>query len=218
MENLDKPARIESRWPALVALVGVGGLYLAIPSYLYFGPKWLLLAIILVFQVPLIVLPKPVKHKIAPVLEHSVLAIITFFMIASIDLLVHALPSHAESAKHLLFSAVALWLTNVIVFAGWYWLLDAGGPRQRELKIGHTDGALLFPQMVLSPEIRKEMGQTDWSPDFVDYLFHAFNTSTAFSPTDVPPLSRWAKVLMMLQSTVSLTIITLLAARAVNIY
>jgi len=71
--------------------------------------------------------------------------------------------------------------------------------------------------MTLAPEIREEMGEGDWSPQFVDYLFLAFNTSTAFSPTDVPVLSRWAKLLMMIQSMISLTTIAILAARAVNI-
>ncbi len=71
--------------------------------------------------------------------------------------------------------------------------------------------------MTLSPEAKDEAGETDWSPNFFDYLFLAFNTSTAFSPTDVPVLARWAKILMMVQSVVSLTVLALLAARAVNI-
>jgi hypothetical protein len=71
--------------------------------------------------------------------------------------------------------------------------------------------------MMLEPELRKEMGEDEWSPGFIDYLFLAFNTSTAFSPTDVPVLSRWAKALMMIQSAISLATLALLAARAVNI-
>ncbi len=71
--------------------------------------------------------------------------------------------------------------------------------------------------MTLDPELRREMGEDEWRPGFVDYLFLAYNTSTAFSPTDVPVLSRWAKLLMMVQATISLTTIALLAARAVNI-
>ena len=78
-------------------------------------------------------------------------------------------------------------------------------------------GAFLFPQTTLTPETRRIMGEDTWSPGFVDYLFLAFNTSTAFSPTDVPVLSRWAKVMMMIQSLISLATIALLAARAVNI-
>jgi hypothetical protein len=117
----------------------------------------------------------------------------------------------------LLRAATALWIGNVLVFASWYWRLDAGGPHQRDLQESHTDGAFLFPQMTLSPEFRKEMGEDDWKPGFMDYLFLAFNTSTAFSPTDVPVLSRWAKGLMMIQAIISLATIAILAARAVNI-
>ena len=93
----------------------------------------------------------------------------------------------------------------------------AGGPHERDKRLGHANGSFLFPQMTMSEEARREAEQLDWSPNFVDYLFLAFNTSTAFSPTDVPVLSRWAKILMMLQSVLSLLIIALLAARAVNI-
>jgi len=132
-------------------------------------------------------------------------------------LLVARLPSHRETPAQLLLAAGALWICNLLVFASWYWRLDAGGPHQRDLRGSHTDGAFLFPQMVLDPELRREMGEDQWRPDFIDYLFLAYNTSTAFSPTDVPVLSRWAKVLMMLQASISLATLAILAARAVNI-
>jgi uncharacterized membrane protein len=109
-----------------------------------------------------------------------------------------------------------LWISNVLVFASWYWRLDAGGPNERDLKERHTDGAFLFPQMMLGPD-QAPMAQKNWRPGFVDYLFLAFNTSTAFSPTDVPVLSRWAKSLMMVQASISFTSVIVLAARAVNI-
>ncbi len=112
----------------------------------------------------------------------------------------------------LLRSAGSLWIANVLIFALWYWHLDAGGPNARNKVEDHTDGAFLFPQMV--PGISEDRA---WSPHFIDYMFLAFNTSTALSPTDAPVLSRWAKLLMMVQSLISLTIVILLAARAVNI-
>ena len=89
-------------------------------------------------------------------------------------------------------------MTNVLVFALWYWNLDGGGPHQRDLR-GHTDGAFLFPQMAMAPDAREQVGEEDWSPGFVDYLFLAFNTSTALSPADTAVLSRWAKCLSMLR-------------------
>ena len=135
----------------------------------------------------------------------------------SLWLLVAALPGHKQTPPDLLRSAAALWITNILVFASWYWRLDAGGPTARELRGAHTDGAFLFPQMTLNDETKRAMGETWWTPGFVDYLFLAFNTSTAFSPTDTPVLSRWAKLLMMIQSLISLATVVLLAARAVNI-
>ena len=113
-------------------------------------------------------------------------------------------------------SAASLWFTNVFVFALWYWRLDAGGPHGRDSRQTHEDGAFMFPQTTMFPEERRAIGQTLWSPRFVDYLFLAFITCTAFSPTDTPPLTSWAKLLMMAQSIISLTILALLAARAVN--
>lgn len=137
--------------------------------------------------------------------------ILTAAMIWSLGLLVAAIPQHRIGPTVLLRSAVSLWGTNILVFALWYWRLDAGGPHEREKVSRHTDGAFLFPQMTLST------GSQNWSPNFVDYLFLAFNTSTALSPTDTVPLSRWAKTLMMIQASISLAVLVLLAARAVNI-
>jgi hypothetical protein len=117
----------------------------------------------------------------------------------------------------LLRSASALRIASVLVFASWYRRLDAGGPRARELRGEHADGAFLFPQMMLSREAKRDMGEQGWSPGFVDYLFLAFNTSTAFSPTDSPVLSAWAKLLTMVQALISFATVVLLAARAVNI-
>jgi hypothetical protein len=84
------------------------------------------------------------------------------------------------------------------------------------MSVCHTKGDFLFPQMTLAPGGSKTV-DPDWTPGFVDYLFLAFNTSTAFSPTDTPVLAPWAKVVMMVQSSVSLATLALLAARAINI-
>jgi hypothetical protein len=151
------------------------------------------------------------------VLGHVVTGVVTANMIWSLYLLVAALPSHKEAPLDLLRSAAALWITNILVFASWYWRLDAGGPHARELRGVHTDGAFLFPQMTLDQQAKETMGEQDWSPNFVDYLFIAFNTNTAFSPTDSPVLSRWAKILMMVQSLISFSTVAFLAARVVNI-
>jgi hypothetical protein len=207
----------EPRWPAWIAIVAVGGLYTALPSYLILGPRWLFLVIVLVLMLPIVISHIRDHHMINRVFGFTVTGVVTLGLIASVVLLIGALPSHKESPTELLLSAAALGFTNILVFALWYWRLDAGGPHGRDKRFGHSEGAFLFPQMTLPPEAKSASDQEEWSPNFVDYLFLAFNTSTAFSPTDAPVLTRWAKVLMMVQSLISLTVIALLAARAINI-
>ncbi|MBS1795303.1 MAG: DUF1345 domain-containing protein [Acidobacteria bacterium] len=208
----------EPRWHALIAVAAVGGLYSALPKDLIIEPRWLFPAAVFALLVPTVVTHAKKYHRMNRLLGFALNALLTVGMIASVVLLVFTLPDKTETASELLISAGLLWFTNVIVFALWYWRLDAGGPHKREKTVGHANGAFLFPQMTLSPEAKAETAQEEWSPNFVDYLFIAFNTSTAFSPTDVPVLERWAKVLMMLQSVISLTVIALLAARAVNTF
>lgn len=201
----------------MLALLAVAGLRLALPDQLAVGPPWLLLVVVGVLLVPSVMAMVQRQHRLGRILGHTVNALVTADMLFSLVLLVRALPRHTESPGALLRSAGALWVSNILVFASWYWRLDAGGPHARELHNSHTDGAFLFPQMTLDAETREAMGEVDWRPGFIDYLFIAFNTSTAFSPTDCPVLSRWAKVLMMLQAFMSFTTVALLAARAVNI-
>jgi hypothetical protein len=215
MANL--PRHTEPRWPAVIALLAVGGLRLALPESLSAGPDWLLLAIVGLLLIPIIWSRLSGLDRLNTILGYIVNSVVTLDMVWSLYLLVAALPSRKETPQDMLRSAGALWITNLLVFASWYWRLDAGGPRARELRGVHTDGAFLFPQMTLNQQEKQVMGEQYWSPSFVDYLFLAFNTSTAFSPTDSPVLSRWAKVLMMVQALISFATVALLAARAVNI-
>ena len=207
----------EPRWPAVIAILAVGGLYLALPDSLTFGPNWLFHSLVLALLIPTNITYHTGRHRLNAILGFAVDGVLTVGLIVSVTLLVDALPAGKEAPQQLLLSAASLWITNILVFALWYWRLDAGGPYQRDKEPGHSNGAFLFPQMTMSKEALREGGQQDWSPNFIDYLFLAISTSTAFSPTDVLVLARWAKVLMMLQSLLSLLIIALLAARAVNI-
>lgn len=202
----------EPRWPAFLAMLSAAGVFWALPEPLSVGPGWLLLAIIFVLLIPIVITHSRGYLRIARMLTFAALGLITLAMIASLIFLIQGIPSHREMPKALLRSALALWITNVLVFALWYWKLDAGGPLGRDHSRCMTASAFLFPQ--LSSESESCGG---WSPHFVDYLFVAFNTSTAFSPTDTAVLSRWAKLATMLQSLISLSILVLLAARAVNI-
>jgi hypothetical protein len=201
----------------MLALLAVGGLRLALPESLSVGPAWLLILVITILMIPTVWARYRGLDRMNKILGYVLTSIVTIDMIWSLGLLIAALPSQKEAPQDLLRSAAALWLANILVFASWYWRLDAGGPRARELRGVHTDGAFLFPQMTLDQQAKRVMGEQCWSPGFVDYLFLAFNTSTAFSPTDTPVLSRWAKLLMMVQALISFATVALLAARAVNI-
>jgi hypothetical protein len=207
----------EPRWPALVSVLGVGGLNLALPSSLVAGPRWLLLVVVIALLLPIYLSHRMGAHKLNHKLGQLIAAIMTASLVLSLVLLVRALPSHTEAPIDMLRSAAALWVTNVLVFASWYWRLDAGGPNVRDMRGVHCSGAFLFPQMTIAPEHAEEGAGAVWSPQFIDYLFLAFNTSTALSPTDTAVLSRWAKVLVMAQAGISLTVIVILAGRAVNI-
>ena len=207
----------EPRWPALLALLGVCGLRMALPDALSIGPRWLLFFVVGLLAVPTVWARLGERHGVNQVFGYVLNGVITADTLWSLGLLLRALPSHKESPLSMLGSAAALWLANILVFASWYWRLDAGGPHQRDLRTSRSGAAFLFPQMSLDNDLKEELGVERWSPQFMDYLFLAFNTSTAFSPTDVPVLSRWAKALMMIQALISFTTVALLAARAVNI-
>lgn len=204
-------AYVEPRWPGAVAVVAVGILNLFLPSNLSAGPGWLGVGVVASLALAAVVLTR--WHEW---LGYSTAAITTFELSHALWVLVADLTSHRGHPGELLQAALLLWSMNVIVFASWYWRLDAGGPHRRSRHEVYYGGAFLFPQLTLPIEIRRIIQSKDWHPRFIDYLFLAFNTSTAFSPTDVPVLSGWAKVLMMIQSSISLTIVVMVAARAVN--
>ena len=208
----------EPIWPPLVAMLAIGGLYAALPSSLLAGaPHWLLVAIVVSLLVPMVILHYIGNHALHQTLGYILNSIVTAALILALALLLWEVTQHEVAPPQLLRSAASLWLANILIFAGWYWHLDGGGPHKRARTVGHSDGAFLFPQMTMPPEAKAAAGEKEWAPNFVDYLFLAFNTSTAFSPTDVPVLSRWAKSIMMVQALISLLVIALLAGRAVNI-
>jgi hypothetical protein len=213
-EHIDKP---EPRWQAVLAFLAISAIYLALPRDLIVGPIWLLPTLIVVLLVPTVVSHRVGKLSLNRILGFTISGFTTLALIGSVILLVRTLPSHRESSLQLLRSGGLLWLTNVIVFALWYWRLDGGGPtlRQKEKKFGST--SFLFPQMQIPRDERPEFACVRWRPRFVDYLFVAFTQSSTFGPTDAPLLARWAKVLAMIQILISLTIVILLISRAVGV-
>ncbi|HET9419430.1 MAG TPA: hypothetical protein VFO30_08825 [Chthoniobacterales bacterium] len=212
--HLDKP---EPRWQALLAVLAIGAIYLALPRNLIIGPIWLVPTLIVLLLVPTVVSHRVGKRSLNRALGILINGITTVALIGSVGLLVRALPSHVGSPLALLRSGGLLWLTNVIVFALWYWRLDGGGPTRRheEKKFGST--SFLFPQMQIPQDERTQFACARWRPRFIDYLFVAFTQSSTFGPTDAPLLARWAKVLAMIQVFISLSIIILLISRAVGV-
>ena len=212
-KRVDKP---EPRWQALLAFVAVGLMYVALPRSLIIGPTWLIPTLIGVMLVPTVVSHRFGKRSLNRILGITISSLITLALISSVALLVKALPSHRESALELLRSGAELWLTNVVVFALWYWRLDGGGPTKRHERYEFGSHSFLFPQMQIPKEERGQFACVRWRPHFVDYLFVAFTQSSTFGPTDAPLLARWAKVLAMIQVFISLSIVVLLISRAVG--
>jgi hypothetical protein len=212
--RIDKP---EPRWQALLAFVAVAAIYLALPQHLIIGPIWLLPTLIVVLLVPTVMSHRAGKRGLNRVLGIVINGITTLALIGSVFLLVRALPSHRESPLELLRSGGLLWLTNVIVFALWYWRLDGGGPTRRQQRREFGSRSFLFPQMQIEKSEQARFECAGWRPLFIDYLFVAFTQSSTFGPTDAPLLARWAKALAMIQIAISLSIVILLISRAVGV-
>ncbi len=212
--HIDKP---EPRGQVILAVLAIGAIYLALPPNLIIGPFWLVPTLIVVLLIPTVVSHRAGMRGLNRTLGILINTMTTIALIGSVALLVRALPAHKESPLALLRSGGLLWLTNVIVFALWYWRLDGGGPtkRQEDKKFGSR--SFLFPQMQIPHDERAQFACTGFRPRFVDYLFISFTQSSTFGPTDAPLLARWAKVLAMIQIFISLSIVILLISRAVGV-
>jgi uncharacterized membrane protein len=209
-EKSARPGRaVHPRWPAAVALLIVGALYTVISGTLTFGPRAFLLALVTVLLVPLLSAYQQGRHRLARLIGLGLISLVTV-VVVSVFLLISSTFSGQTPAPALLQDAALLWVINVATFAVWYWEIDGGGPAQR-LREGHVSQDFLFPQMNFDDKTSRA-----WSPGFLDHFFLAFNTSTAFSPTDTAVLSQRAKVLMMVQALLSLLILAVLVSRAVN--
>jgi len=208
-------ALLIQRWAAILGILSLGVLYLFLSDRLMvsFIPRWLPLALEIVLILPLaygLLMRRRLPQRLLRILGFLLAGIATLALVTSIALLLATLPERASrDSITLVRDAAILWISNILVFGLWYWELDGGGPLKRH-KANHKAIDFMFPQQV--------DGDTDgWAPHFIDYVFLAFNTATAFSPTDTAPLSRPAKVLMMIESLISLIIVAGIAARAINI-
>jgi hypothetical protein len=215
---------------ASVALIAI--LQLLLINRLGLGPRWLAPALEIALLLPLsfATVRTQINARTATHDHHwlriasnrlwiwrAALVLTALIMIvntAALFNLVHALLAHVsnKTGQTLLLDAMNIWLTNVIVFALWYWNLDRGSPATRAFT-RKSEQDFLFPQMIMA---RSEKSST-WSPGFLDYAYVSFTNAAAFSPTDTMPLSARAKILMMCESAISLATLALVAARAVNI-
>lgn len=205
----------EVRWPVSAVVLIVVTLQLTLPRDLRATLPWFISAAEIALLIAITILnPHRIKHTgSAPrVLGLLLIAIMSTSNIWSVFRLVHSLiRGGVNDAASLLLSGGSIWLTNIVVFALWYWEFDRGGPSARA-HAKHPYPDFLFPQMTDS-----RYAPNNWAPSFLDYLYVSFTNASAFSPTDTMPLSRWAKFLMLVQSTVSLMTVGLVIARAVNI-
>lgn len=212
------PRQGERRLPMALAVLSAGALYALIPADFRVGQAtYIGYLLLLVGFLSVLVIGDPGRID----RESRWLRIVTGLMIITISLgvavssvrLVVGILQGAPftSPGQLLTIGAIVWITNVIAFTFWYWHLDRGGPVARALDAHQGRPAFRFPEEDLTK------GDERWYPEFVDYLALSFNTSTSFSPTDVSAIRHWSKIMMMLESTVSLTLVALVVARAVNI-
>jgi hypothetical protein len=221
-------AALEPRWHASLAVLAAMALYITLPPRLTIGPIWVAPFLVLVLLVPLSILaPRRQKETLRTRFWSILLiAIVNFFNLASVLLLVagffRAEKPALHSAATILRIGGQIWLTNILVFGLWFWELDGDGPGARALAPTATEiqnADFLFPQMQMAIAGGQTAPCIDplWKPQFLDYLYLAFTNSTAFSPTDVMPLSHWAKTLMTVEALISLITIAIVLSRAIGL-
>jgi hypothetical protein len=216
----DGPSRRlgEQRLPMALAVLATGFLRAWLPAQLRVGNRWLLLAIIVVF-LGVLIIGDPGRidrdRRWLRVLTDCMLGVITVANASSgVVLAVDIVNGSAftSNGKVLVLSGSAIWLTNVLIFALWYWELDRGGPVARA-RGSAVPAALVFPEMSNPDYVSK-----DWYPKFVDYFHFAFSTATSISPPDVSAIRPWMKLMMITEEATSLIVGVLVISRAVNIF
>jgi hypothetical protein len=193
-------------------------LTILLPAAIRVGPRWLLpfiegvLLVILIVGDPGRISRRSRELRTVSIVLVAVLVLATLWSTGQlIDDLIHGGPE-TNSASELLAAGTAIWFSNIIAFALLYWEVDGGGAAARAQQVpDHTDFA--FPQ-----QLNPRLARPGWRPLFVDYLYLGYTNATAFSPTDVMPLAPWAKMTMAVQSFISIAILGLVIARAVNVF
>ena len=210
--------RGEHWWPVALAIIAVAGLHVVLPAKYRVNPPWVAPAVLLTLLAALIIGdPGRIDRQKTwlRIITSAVIALITLAnLFAAVRLVRDIITDNklfASNATGLLATGGVIWATNVIAFGLWYWDLDRGGAAARAHQ-PFANPAFVFPEM-----LHTDYAPAGWVPEFTDYLSLAFWTATAFSPTDISAIKRWAKLLMMIEAAVSLGIGALVIARAINI-
>ncbi|MCJ7545282.1 MAG: hypothetical protein MUP30_00435 [Deltaproteobacteria bacterium] len=209
--------RIEPRWPVVLTVLAVVCLLAVLPGRVRLLPIWLSYVVAIAVIAPMAAVTLTAAKARWLRVERSMTLL--FFVVVGVGTLtglaylIHVMVRRSAEIRglQLLTSSIAFWVTNVLIFSLLYWQIDRGGPEAR-LNNASTKPDWLFPQTGASEDV-----PSDWRPTFLDYLFLGFTTATAFSPTDALPLTSRAKLLMMLESAISLVTIVIVASRAINI-
>jgi uncharacterized membrane protein len=202
-------------WPAQLAIGVAIALNLALAGQITIGPRFLLPAVegLLLLALVIIAPSRATEHRVGE--RRFALVVIGLVSLVSIvlaiRLVVELVNGGGVHGRPLVLSGAVLWVTNVLLFAVWYWEMDRGGPAARYLD-ANAMVDFQFPQMD-TPQFAPDR----WRPGFLDYLYTSLTNSTAFSPTDTMPLTHTAKATMAIQEVTALLIVGLVIARAVNI-
>ena len=213
---------LEPRWPIVASLgffvVVSIVLRIAVPERSSLGPVWLVPSVEIGLLLVLLAADPARVSGHRRWLRRLAIALVSLLACAALASTVELIADLVEGAKvtdsasSLLASGAVIWLGNVLVFSLFYWLLDSGGPLAR------YRGEHPYPDFAFTQHMSPEISPPGWRTQYADYLILALTTSTAFSPTDVMPMARWAKLTMSLQSLISLTVVGLVIARAVNVF
>jgi uncharacterized membrane protein len=208
--------REEPRVQVTAAVLVAIGLMLTLPVRVANRPRWVLPGLAVLLLIGVFVAKSARLERRSRLLRIASLSLIGVMSLSNATsagrLIVDLVRVEGiRDPTHLLLAGGAIWLTNVIVFGLWYWEFDRGGPVER------AAGTQPFPDFVYPQMTSPELAPPDWEPGFVDYLYVSFTNALAFSPTDVMPMTRWAKLTMLTQSAISVITVVLVIARAVNI-
>jgi uncharacterized membrane protein len=206
----------EPRWPMATAVVAATVLFVGTP---HSGrlPGWWVGPVLQLVLLGFLIAQDPGRiDRRSPTLHRLMVALLVVMTVGTalsvtvlaVDILAGVKDVNATA---LLGRGAAIWVENVIVFSLWYWQLDRGGPAER------AAAAPVPPSFAFPENATPELAPAGWRPAYPDYLYLAYTNATAFSPTDTLPVRRWAKLTMMVQSTLSLVIAILVIARAINV-